>query len=154
MVVTPVALGAIYIRRSIGEETFDIGPGMNIWMAAELGSTVAVGVLGKALGKVGSSKGVDLVSVGIETGSGVDDGRRVTLGVGDEGSTVEVAFGTTRMSGVGDACFVNSWVGTNFPGGTPQPDKAAPISTRKTRIVRRPIIIFPPAGFGLRAVNV
>jgi hypothetical protein len=75
------------IRRSIGDETFDMGPGANIWMAAEFGSRVGVGVMVSGLGNVGSGDGEEAISVNVAEGSGVDDGIIDGLMSGGEGMT-------------------------------------------------------------------
>lgn len=134
------------IRRSIGEDTFDIGPGAKIWMAAEFGSRVGVGVIVRGSGIEGISDGVDAGSEAVAAISGVGDGSSVEVGVGDDGISVRVVDGCSTRSGNGVVCFVNS-IGDVTAGGVPQLHRAAPERMIKARRTIRLIIIFPPADF-------
>jgi hypothetical protein len=76
------------MRRSIGEDAFDMGPGAKIWMAAAKGSTVGTEDATSVSVGVTSGEGAEGVSVDDGIGSGVSVGGVVGTKVLVEGIIV------------------------------------------------------------------
>jgi hypothetical protein len=151
--VRPVARGAIYIRRSIGEDTFDMGPGAKIWMAAANGSTVGTEDTTSVSVGVTSGRGAEGVSVGDGIGSGMSVGGVVGTKVLVEGIIVAEGDAWKTGSGEGEPCSTIHGGGGTSVGVVPQPATAAhAINTVKKKRMRP--IYFSARRSGLRAVCV
>jgi hypothetical protein len=137
----------------MGEDTFDMGPGAKICIAAANGSTVGMAVASKdsvdtdsRIGTVGVSVGEGIIS-GVNVGDAVGDSVEVGWGI------VEVGNDSVTRAGEGDICSSIQGGGGTCVCGVPQPDMVATIPiTMKTKVMRP--IYFPARRFGLRAVRV
>ena len=131
----------MYIRKSMGDTTLDIGPGANIWMAAAFVSTAGTGVSSAASDAVGSTAAMEGVSDGVETGTDVDVEAGVGVKVGTAGRPV--AEGANRAADSGEEMegTVIPTAGVALEGAPPQP--AMNIAPKKNKIKRidRPIPI-------------
>jgi hypothetical protein len=143
----------MYMRRSMGEDTLDMGPGAKICIAAANGSTVGRAISFEESFEMGSGVGEAGGSVGEGISSGVDVGDAVGDSVSVGKRIVAVGIAAITESGEGDICSTIQGGGGTCVCGVPQPDMAAtiPINT-KTKVMRP--IYFPARRFGLRAVRV
>lgn len=137
----------------MGEDTFDMGPGAKICIAAANGSTVGMAVSSGDSVEPDSGVGTAGVSVSEGIGSDVDVGDAVgdPMSVGRE--TVAVGIDSVAETGEGG-------IGSSIHGGggtsvevVPQPVIAAARIIKMKITVLRPIY-YPARRFGLRAARV
>jgi hypothetical protein len=138
----------------MGEDTFDMGPGAKICIAAANGSTVGTVVAFVDSTETGSGVGTAGMSVGEGINSGVKVGDTVGDSVfGEAWITVAVGMDSVTAAGEGDICSSIQGGGGTCVCGVPQPVKTpAIIKNMKIKILRP--IYFPARRFGLRAARV
>lgn len=120
------------MRRSMGDDTFDMGPGAKICIAAANGSTVGTATASGDSVAVDSGVAGSTVSVTEGIGSGVDEGDAV-------GDAISVGIGivasvgiTITESGEGEGVPTIQGGGGTCDGVVPHPTRAAdPISTTR-----------------------
>jgi hypothetical protein len=143
----------MYILRSMGEDTFDMGPGAKICIAAANGSTVGMTVSSGDSVKTGSRVGIAGVSVGEGISSGVDVGDAIVDSVAVGRTTVTVDIESVMVAGKGDICSSIQGGGGTSVEAVPQPAMAAARIIKMKNKVMRPIN-YPARRYGLRAVKV
>ena len=117
----------MYIRRSIGDDTFDMGPGAKICIAAANGSTVDIVVDLTDSVNVDSCMTGGGVSVGAGIGSGVvvDVSVGIPVNVTADGITVAVGIISITGSGEGEPVSAIQGGGGTCDGVVPHPARAA-----------------------------
>jgi len=143
----------MYILRSMGEDTLDMGPGAKICIAAAKGSTVGMAVSSGDSIEMGSGVGTAGASVGEGISSGVDVGDAVGVPGSVGRGTVTDGIDSVTGAGKGEFCSSIQGGGGTSVGAVPQPDMAAArIIKMKIKVIRP--IYYPARRLGLRAVRV
>jgi hypothetical protein len=143
----------MYILRSMGEDTFDMGPGAKICIAAANGSTVGMAVSSEDSVETGSRVGTAGVFVGEGISSGVDVGVAIGDSVSAGTRTVADGIGSVTRAGKGEICSSTQGGGGTSVGADPQPVMAA-ARIIKLKIKKMRPIYYPARRFGLRAVRI